>query len=309
MGVDAGATRIRVAIADLSGRVVGRGEGGAGNALSVSVPELASHLRDAIVGAAPSGDLRARIGRVVAGFAGAVSLAVDPDDVGRERAHAALAQACGGTTATLEVRSDVEVAFASGAGTTRNGLVLVCGSGAAGGRLVDGNLMWTADGHGRLIDDAGSGFWIGRSAMRAALRALDGRGPWTTLVAGVCRQLGIERATEAEGPERVALRRALIRGVASRDEFYLSTLCPLVTRAAAGGDAVANQILDDAVAELRTTLTALSPRRGEPLVTTGGLLGPEGPLLGRFTAAVSELGLTLRPVEDGVAGAIVLALA
>ncbi|MGD0558358.1 MAG: BadF/BadG/BcrA/BcrD ATPase family protein [Streptosporangiaceae bacterium] len=313
MGVDAGGTRIRVAVAGLEGPVLGRGAGGAGNALSVPVPELASHLHEAIARAVHGEDVAKRVRSVVAGFAGAAPLMVDPADVGRERARAALAAACAeagiAPDVTIEVRSDVEVAFASGAGSAGDGLVLVSGSGAVAGRIAAGRLAWTADGNGRLIDDAGSGFWIGRGAMRAALRALDGRAPWTSLVAAIAERLGVsvEALRGRGGLEAVALRRALIREVTSRGEFYLSTLCPLVTEAAAEGDAVASRILDEAVEELITTLRALRPEPGEPLVTTGGLLAPGGPLLKRLTEAVAALGLTPLPVEDGVAGAIALA--
>jgi glucosamine kinase len=119
--------------------------------------------------------------------------------------------------------------------------------------------------------------------------------------------VSVEALRGRGGLEAVALRRALIREVTSRGEFYLSTLCPLVTEAAAEGDAVASRILDEAVEELITTLRALRPEPGEPLVTTGGLLAPGGPLLKRLTEAVAALGLTPLPVEDGVAGAIALA--
>ncbi len=37
------------------------------------------------------------------------------------------------------------------------------------------------DGWGYLIGDAGSGFWIGRAGMEAAMRGFDGRGPITPL--------------------------------------------------------------------------------------------------------------------------------
>jgi len=337
MGIDAGGTRVRAAIAGREGPVLGRGEGGAGNALSVPVPELASHLREAITRAAHGADVAKRVRSVVAGFAGAAPLMVDPADTGRERAQAALTEACAAAgiapDVTIDVRSDVEVAFASGAGATAGGLVLVSGSGAVAGRIGAGLLEWTADGNGRMIDDAGSGFWIGRGAMRAALRALDGRAPWTSLVATIADRLGVPadalkgidvtsmpiegRPCDIDAPQRggvlgggapvVALRRGLIREVTGRGEFYLSTLCPLVTRAAADGDLVANQLLDEAVDELVISLRALRPEPGEPLVTTGGLLSPDGPLLTRLTAAVEALGLTPRPVEDGVAGAIALA--
>lgn len=312
MGIDAGGTRVRAAIAGREGPVLGRGEGGAGNALSVPVPELASHLREAITRAAHGDDVARRVRSVVAGFAGAAPFMVDPADTGRERAHAALTEACAAAgivpDVTIDVRSDVEVAFASGAGAAAGGLVLVSGSGAVAGRIGAGLLVWTADGNGRMIDDAGSGFWIGRGAMRAALRALDGRGPWTSLVGAIVERLGVTGNTApSRAPEMVALRRGLIREVTARGEFYLSTLCPLVTQAAADGDAVANQLLDEAVDELVISLRALRPEPGEPLVTTGGLLSPDGPLLKRLTPAVEALGLTPRPVEDGVAGAIALA--
>src|SRR5215217_1934342 len=40
-----------------------------------------------------------------------------------------------------------------------------------------------AGGHGYLLGDEGSGYWIGREAVRAALRAADGTGPPTVLAA------------------------------------------------------------------------------------------------------------------------------
>lgn len=313
LGIDAGATRIRAALANLRGAVLARGEGGAGNALSVPADDLARNLREALGGVVTRETTVVRA--VVAGFAGAAPPEVDPADTGRERARAALVRACadvGIVPGGIDVRSDAEVAYASGAGPlpdglVPDGLVLICGSGAFGARIRGGRLVQTADGHGRLIDDAGSAFWIGRYGMRAALRCLDGRGPRTVLADTVAARLGV--AVAERGIERIATRRALIRAVYARDEFYLSTLCPLVTGAASEGDAVANAILDEAVAELAVTVGALDPVPGEPLVTTGALLAPDGPLLPRLRRAMAPLGLVPNPVANGLAGAVTLARA
>ncbi|WP_199831986.1 hypothetical protein [Streptomyces acidiscabies] len=87
----------------------------------------------------------------------------------------------------------------------------------------------------------------------------------------------------------------------------LAAHAPLVTRAADEGDEVARQILQEAAAALVETVAALSPRPGEPLVVTGGLLAPNGPLLAPLTEHLTPLGLTISPVVDGSAGAVALA--
>lgn len=66
-------------------------------------------------------------------------------------------------------------------------------------------------------------------------------------------------------------------------------------------------ILDEAADQLAETVRALAPRPGEPLVATGGLLGPDGPLTEPLTIRLHPLGLTLDWVADGCRGAVALA--
>ncbi|TXS29167.1 hypothetical protein EAO71_10590 [Streptomyces sp. ms191] len=80
-----------------------------------------------------------------------------------------------------------------------------------------------------------------------------------------------------------------------------------MVEAADGGDEVARALLDRAADELAATVAALAPRPAEPLVVTGGLIGPGGPLLGRLAERVAVRGLVPSPVPDGVAGAVSLA--
>jgi N-acetylglucosamine kinase-like BadF-type ATPase len=87
----------------------------------------------------------------------------------------------------------------------------------------------------------------------------------------------------------------------------LALVSPLVFAAAGEGDAVALALLDRAAELLVDKVRVLQPRAGEPLVTTGGLLGPGGPLLPRVTARLAGLDLRIFPVADGAAGAAALA--
>jgi N-acetylglucosamine kinase-like BadF-type ATPase len=81
----------------------------------------------------------------------------------------------------------------------------------------------------------------------------------------------------------------------------------MVARAAGDGDRVAERLLSGAVKRLVTTLDALSPSPEDTLVTTGGLLGPDGVLLRPLERRLAPRGLRPVPVPDGLAGAVALA--
>ena len=308
LGLDAGGTRVRAVAADAH-RVLGRGTGGPGNALSVPPDALADHLTAAVTGALPPA-AAPRLRGVAAGVAG-VSWLLD-DDPGRTALltalRRALARAGAPREVPLDVRSDVEVAFASGPGAPADGLLVLAGTGCAAVRFAAGQVVATVDAHGWLLDDAGSGHWIGRHAARAALRALDGRGPWTALVPALTARLTARvTAPPAARRERERVRAHLLAALLAASPPALAQLCPLVVRAAEDGDAVAAALLDDAVHALVTSVRALEPAPNEPVVTTGGLLGPDGPLLPRLTRRLVALGLHPRPVVDGTAGAVTMA--
>ncbi|MEU9954288.1 BadF/BadG/BcrA/BcrD ATPase family protein [Streptomyces sp. NPDC050982] len=192
VGLDAGGTRTRAVLASaVDGRVLGQGVAGPGNALTVPVPLLTEHLAEAVARAVPEAD-RARVVAVAGGFAGAAETA--PDEPGRLNALAALTAALrrlGIAADSVGVGSDIEAAFASAPGTPADGLALVAGTGVVAMRITDRRCAVTVGGDGWLLGDDGGGFWIGRSAVRAALRMADGRGGPTMLADAVGRALGV----------------------------------------------------------------------------------------------------------------------
>ena len=130
------------------------------------------------------------------------------------------------------------------------GIVIVAGTGSiAYGRNANGEAS-RAGGWGYVLGDEGSGYWIGRLALRAVVRHADGRGPVTSLTPRLLAYFGVERATELIhkayheelSPNAIA---ALARSVQqSRDE----------------GDMVATAILNRASDELMTAATAVMNR-------------------------------------------------
>ncbi|MCX4579197.1 ATPase [Streptomyces sp. NBC_01571] len=354
VGLDAGGTRTRAVLASAAtGRTVGEAAAGPGNALTVPLPQLTDHLAEAIGRSVPE-RVRGSVVAVVGGFAGSAgtSFADFADfadrEPGRLNALAALTGALrrlGIAARTVGVSSDVEAAFASAPGTPADGLALVAGTGAVATRIAGRRCTATVDGDGWLLGDDGSGFWIGRGAVRAALRMADGRGGPTTLARAVGVALGlpvdllegIEGAEEAadggaegaggagraegagqagragaaaarwSGARREAYRMRLLPTVMAQPPITLARLAPLVAEAARAKDPVAEAILREAVDHLTAAVRALDPRPGERIVVTGGLLGPDGPLTAPLTGRLEGLGLTVDRVADGCRGALALA--
>ncbi|WP_246238958.1 BadF/BadG/BcrA/BcrD ATPase family protein [Acrocarpospora corrugata] len=284
IGVDGGGTSTRCVVVSERGEVAGRGRAGGTNVVSVADPaaNVVAALRAAMDGLDP-----ARVVGGVLGLAGS----------GAERAGLMAGEAwrSAGLPGRPSVVADVLVAFA-GATTEPDGAVLLSGTGAVAARIAEWEVVQVADGHGWLLGDEGSGVWIGRAAVSAALMALDGRGGPTVLVDGLA-PLG----TSAD-----AIVSAVYARIAESGPAWLGTLAPLADQVARAGDQVAGAILDDAARRLTATARTLG-RHGGPLVLAGSLLTEPTELARRVWA---ELGDDTRPItaRDGAAGAAALAL-
>jgi N-acetylglucosamine kinase-like BadF-type ATPase len=161
--------------------------------------------------------------------------------------------------------NDALVALVAGAGD-RPGVVIVAGTGSiAYGRDGRGQAA-RAGGWGYLLGDEGGGFWIGRAALSAVVRAFDGRGPTTMLSDFVLVAMQLTSPTQLiQAVYEHGLHRQAIAGIAS-----------VVQRAAAAGDAVSMEILSRAAGELvsaAATVTSRLGMRGDPFPTVlaGGI--------------------------------------
>ncbi|MFG3065353.1 N-acetylglucosamine kinase [Streptomyces sp. NPDC048231] len=202
----------------------------------------------------------------------------------------------------VAVTSDAVTAHAGALGG-RTGVVLAIGTGSVAIGIGEDGSYARVDGWGPWLGDEGSGAWIGAAGLRAALRAHDGRGPDTALLAAAEARFGDpDRLPSALGREGNPARTA-------------ATFAPDVARAAAAGDAAASAVVQDAATALGEAVLAAAHRVGGdgalPVTITGGLTGLGEPLLGplRSTLAGSSRPLEMRPpLGDPLDGARLLAL-
>jgi glucosamine kinase len=304
LGGDIGGTSTRILVVDRAGEPWGRGTAAGGNP-TTHPDSAAAALAEALAKALAAVEASAVRAAVIGLAGGGALLAADL----RERLARAWTEA--GVAADPTYVGDLDVAFASGT-TEADGTVLIAGTGAAAGAVRARRVVRTAGGHGWLLGDEGSGFWLGREAVRATLRAVDLAQPLGPLAASVLQALGAapsqESATGTADPDR--LRRRLVQAVNSQPPINLARLAPLVS-AAHERDPVAADIVDRAARLLYGTIDQLrDPAETSPLVLAGSVASAGSAVGARLRDLVSDrFSGPVLAARDGVAGAAWLALA
>jgi N-acetylglucosamine kinase-like BadF-type ATPase len=296
LGIDAGGTKTVCLLADHDGDVVAQARGGGANLQSAGELAVEKVLHQVMEEALGDRDILPTA--ICLGIAG-----VDrPEDADAVRG---IMRRIGFKTPTLVV-NDALVALTAGAGDDP-GVVVVAGTGSiAYGRDAAGRAA-RAGGWGYLLGDEGGGFWIGRAALNAVVRQFDGRGPATILTDLVLEHMHLRSPTE------------LIHEIYYRDlhRHAISGLAALVQRATDEGDAVSEQILTRAGAELTAAAASVIGRlemRGEvfPTVLAGGIFRAIPWLTSDVTTRLSEVApradVRVLRVEPAV-GAVRLAIA
>ncbi len=238
---------VRAIVADADGNVVGSGQSSGANPVALPLSTVAGNVL-AAVRAALSGVDPALVAAAVLGVAGIARFSRNDAADALRRTWERSGLRCG-----VHVVADPVVAFSAGTPEPR-GTVLVGGTGTIAAVISDGAIVSRIDGNGWLVGDDGSGFWLGRQAVRAVLAELDGRGEPTVLRYAVLATLtGSDRLPPGAAEQRDLLRGAVYDG----PPIKLARLATLVPAAAATGDPVAQRIVDRAVALLTDTADAL----------------------------------------------------
>ncbi|WP_030804266.1 N-acetylglucosamine kinase [Streptomyces sp. NRRL S-337] len=278
LGVDSGGSGLRVAVA--------RADDAAARPLAVRTSREpvrtgpagidADHLLSQLLPLAGELAQEVRAREFTAGCVGAAGMASLGDEL-RTRLPGALATAYG--VRGLVLAADAVTAYAGALGQ-RPGAVVAAGTGmiALGTDLTEEAGWRRADGWGHLLGDCGSGAWIGRAGLEAALRAYDGRpGGSAALLA---------RAEAVFGP--VAGLPGVLYPRPDRPAV-LASFAPEVGRCAAADDAVARGILGAAAGHIADAAAAVCPPgAGRAVACTGGLFGLGEPLLAPLRTALAE---------------------
>ncbi len=298
IGVDGGGTQTRCVVLDDLGRVIGVGVSGASKPDAVE-PEIGTlHLQEAIRAACEICGGPGAIDTAFVGMGGANS----PTDV-----QVVLGMLDGlGLRADIPLTVDLDVRVALAGGTAgQPGIVLIVGTGSSCyGRNAAGD-SWRSGGWGYIVDDYGSGFFLGQQALEAVVRAADGRGQETSLTTACMEALGIDDVNTVM--HRIYYPRL--------DTVGIAALAPLVVSAAEQGDAVARTIVERGCAELALMVSTVKGKLNLPddvLVIPVGSLGTINRFYRRkLEAAIAGLtpGARVRPpIAPAAVGAAFLAL-
>jgi N-acetylglucosamine kinase-like BadF-type ATPase len=279
IGLDAGGTATRAVVASLSGDRLGTGRAGGGNPTSHRADRAAAEIASA-VGQALAGVDPASVRAGTVGLAGAARLLADP----AARAAFDGAWHAAGLRCPVAVVSDALVAFAAGTAAP-DGSVLLAGTGAIAASVRGHRIDRVADGHGWLLGDAGSGFWIGREAVRHALATLDAARPQDRLTRSVQTSLLGTDSIAAEPRDTVDM---LVQRANAGPPVGLAALAPLVTRGYAEGDPASAEILTRAAGHLVATVGVVRGSGADfPIVLAGGLLTGDTPLASVLTGQLA----------------------
>jgi N-acetylglucosamine kinase-like BadF-type ATPase len=258
LGIDGGGTQTTCAVGD-DLRVLATSVAGGSNMVRLGEPKARANLREAITKAcAAAGVSPSAVEAAVIGIAGA---SVPPV---KDAVAAMIGDLVPGK---IEVVGDtiilMEAAFPG-----LPGVVVLSGTGSfAYGRNHLGEAA-RAGGWGPAISDEGSGYWIGRAAVSAVMRALDAAES-TTLLRGILDAWRLNSMEE------------LVQRANAAPVF--AELFPVVELAAAAGDPVAQQILADAGSELAAlasiVIGRLWPAEQAVRVAMGGGVFAHSPLV------------------------------
>ncbi|PTL59855.1 ATPase [Paraconexibacter algicola] len=289
VGVDAGGTKTLAAALDLATGAVTTGRSGPANPDAIGLDDAVAAITEAVGEA--TGD-REDVRAVLVAGAGTDA--------------ATLGEAVVRALPSAVFVNDVVAAWAAvAAGEPAIAVISGTGSNALG---VDGeHRARRAGGWGHVFGDEGSGHWLGREAVGAAIRAYDGRDAPTLLGTLLCEETGAASAADAviglyadgAGKTRVA------------------ALAPIVSRAAAQGDAAATALLARGGEALADHVVAIADalELGADAVLPIGLTGSTwkagGALTARFAEVVAQRlpGAEIRRVQTPpVVGSLALAL-
>lgn len=296
MGIDGGGSHLRVAIVTPDLHTVAESQAGTANPVVIGPDAARTIIQTTLRAALEAARLRpeqiAAVGIGIAGAAPCHSASAIPWL--RDVVTAVLPQAL------VVPSADYEIALVGALGE-RLGVLVLAGTGSLAYGVNAGGETALAGAWGYLIDDSGSGYWLGRQALEAVARAADGRGPGTALSDMVLNTLQL--------PDAYALVPWLYDRAGPRTR-EVAALAPLVLSQAEAGDPVAAEIVARACDELalaaRTVIRRLR-MENPPIAFAGGLLTAPNPLSLGLCRAL-DLPALPQPRYPPVIGAALLAL-
>ncbi len=248
LGVDGGATKTTVNIADLKGRVILETTGGSSNYKSVgesiTQKNLVKTVSDAISRLQENGEVvfkSACFG--IAGNDYEYDLKIYKKIIFNDRLKNFL------KPEKTMICNDSRIGLEAGS-NNKNRIMVICGTGSNCFGINQSGDEAHAGGWDYILGDEGSGYLIGYKALRAVIRAYDGRGEKTILSRDILKYLDLKHVPDLAnwvyGDDIIKEKIARIAGV--------------VCRAADRGDRVSEKILQEEAEEVKLAISTLAAR-------------------------------------------------
>jgi len=268
LGVDGGGSKTAVLIADLCGNEVSRVESGASNYKSVGKKKAIENLNEGIFKAIAKLKFPGKMyfKSSCFGFAGndaSKDFNVYKEIVFNEELSSHLnpekTLICNDTRIGIEAWSD-----------NKNKIVIIAGTGSNCLGVNEKGESARASGWDYILADEGSGYSVGLNALKAIMKAYDGRGEETLLSRTVLEELKLKDVLDLPG---WAYGRPFSKA-------KISALAKVVCMTAGMGDKISINILADEVEEVILTISAVARKleledKSFDLVFVGGLFNCE----------------------------------
>ena len=241
IGIDAGGSKTVCHLADEHGALVKETRGPGANLQSAGELQVEKVLHDVMERAID--DLGVTPAAICLGIAG-----VDREEDSRV-VWGILRRI--GYKARLVIVNDALIALEAGVGD-EPGVVIISGTGSIAYGRNKQRQAARAGGWGYVLGDEGSGYWIGRAALRAVLREADRRAEPTALTPLLLKHFDVDKPTDL-------LHAVYFRGVKPPE---IASLAPYVQQAFEEGDRVAAGILDGTARELTASSVSVARRLG-----------------------------------------------
>ena len=277
-GFDGGGTSCRAAVADLSGRILGRAAAGPANTTTDPDGAVTHIIEAAHAALADAGLEAAKIARIPA-YLGLAGHNIEAGKLGIEKRL---------PFPDCKLEDDGAIALQGALGTAE-GIVAVLGTGSVylGRRGPD---IKRVGGWGFMVGDLGSGARLGRALLQDTLLAYDNIMPRSPLTRRVMSDFNFDPSL-------------LVQSAQSEKPGGFGRFAPLVFEYAEKGDIVAANLVRGAVAHVDAALAAITWPGCDRLALLGGLARFYAPRIdAQFRAILRE------PEGDALDGAVQLAI-
>jgi len=264
LGVDGGGSKTTVQIADTSGKVISQAVSGSSSYKSVGINRAIGNLNTAVFDAVKKLKVTRDIYFISSCFGFAGNDAGEDSKTYRKIVFNDKLNSYLNPKGTI-ICNDTRIGLESGS-ESKNKIIIIAGAGSNCFGINEDGKQAGASGWDFILADEGSGYSVGLKALKAIVKAYDGRGEKTLLSKTILEELNLNEIPD--------LIKWAYGGLFPKDK--ISALAETVSNTAKMGDKVSIDILAEEAEEVVISVTTVANKLGFKdkdfdLVLVGGL--------------------------------------